>query len=270
MIRGLYTSAWSMLADSKKMDIISNNLANVNTNAYKKDTVVFESFPSVLTKRINDTRSPSNPTGDIGTMQLSDDVGEVFTYYNQGSLIKTDNKLDLSIQDNTGVGTDGTQQKNEAFFTVGIPDANGNLEEYYTRDGAFKIGPDKQLQSRDGYIVMGENGPISLENDSFSVESDGSIVQNGTTLDKLKIKEFTDTSTLRKYGSNLVKTTDQTQEKDFSGTIQQGFVEQSNVNVVKEMVDMITVMRSYEANQKMIQAQDGTLEKAVNEVGSVR
>jgi flagellar basal-body rod protein FlgF len=259
-----------MLADSKKMDIITNNLANVNTNAYKRDTMVYQGFPSLLTKRINDTKSPSNPTGEIGSMTEGSDVGQVFTYYNQGSLVKSDNNLDLSIQDNTGLATSGTPQKNEAFFTVGIPDANGNLKEYYTRDGAFKISPDKQLQTRDGYAVMGENGPISLENDKFSVEPDGTIVQNGKTVDKLKMKEFTDTATLRKFGSNLVTTTDQSQEKAFSGAVQQGFVEQSNVNVVKEMVDMITVMRSYEANQKIIQAQDGTLDKAVNEVGSVR
>lgn len=270
MIRGLYTSAWSMLADSKKMDVISNNLANANTNAFKKDTVVYESFPSVLTKRLNDTKSPTNPTGEVGNMQLGSDISQVFTYYNQGAFVKTDSNLDLAIQDNAGAGTDGTVQKNEAFFTVGIPDANGNMNEYYTRDGAFKISSDKQLQTRDGYAVMGQNGPITLEDDKFSVDPEGAIIQNGKTIDKLKIKEFTDTSTLRKFGSDLVTTTDQTNEQDFSGTIQQGFVEQSNVNVVKEMVDMITCMRSYEANQKMIQSQDGTLEKAVNEVGSVR
>jgi len=81
MIRGLYTSGWSMLANTKQMDVISNNLANVNTNAYKKDTVVYESFPEMLVKRINDSNSTDNPSGRVGGMHLGNDVGEVFTYY---------------------------------------------------------------------------------------------------------------------------------------------------------------------------------------------
>lgn len=268
MIRGIYTSGWSMLANTKKMDVISNNLANVNTNAYKKDTVVFESFPEVLTKRINDAQSASNPSGVIGQMQLGSDIGEVFTYYRQGSLVKTDDKLDMSIQD-LNAGSD-SNARNEAFFTVRVTDANGNSKDYYTRDGSFQINASKQLVTKEGYPVIGRNGPITLENDDFSVQDDGTIIQNGKTVDKLLIKEFQDTSTLRKFGSNLVTTTANTQEQALTGVVKQGFVEQSNVNVIKEMVDMIEVMRSYEANQKVLQTQDNTLDKAVNEIGSLK
>lgn len=259
MIRGLYTSGWSMLAIQKKMDVISNNLANVNTNGFKKDTVIYESFPDVLTHRINDTRSSLNPSGVVGGMRLGSDVGEVFTYFTQGQLTSTGSKLDMAIED-----------ADSAFFTVLVPDAGGNAEEYYTRDGAFIRGPGNVLVTRDGYAVQGQNGPIVLDDGDFSVEADGSIVQNGAVVDTLLIKEFTDTKTLRKYGENLLEKTDQTEEQPFSGTVQQGFLELSNVNIVREMVDMITVMRSYEANQKVLQAQDSTLDKAVNEVGAVR
>lgn len=259
MIRGLYTSGWSMLAIEKKMDVITNNMANVNTNAFKKDTVVYESFPELLTKRINDTRSPLNPTANVGNMQLGFDVGEVYTYYNQGQLQKTDNELDLSIRDSES-----------AFFTVNSIDANGNNKTYYTRDGAFALNADNILVTKEGYTVQGEKGGIKLQNSGFTVMPDGTVMQDGAAVDKLLIKEFTDTKTLRKSGNNLVETTDQTQEKEFSGTVQQGYLELSNVNIVKEMVDMITVMRAYEANQKVLQAQDGTLDKAVNEIGALR
>lgn len=259
MIRGLYTSGWSMLALEKKMDIITNNMANVNTNAYKKDTVVFEAFPEVLTRRINDTRSNLNPDGVVGNMQLGSDVGEVYTYYNQGQLQKTDNKLDMAIRDS-----------DSAFFTVTGMDRNGNEKEYYTRDGAFALGADNQLVTKEGYIVQGVNGPIQLNGDSFSIMPDGTIVQDDAAVDKLLIKEFTDTKTLRKFGNNLLEKTDQTEEAAFDGNVQQGYLELSNVNIVKEMVDMITVTRAYEANQKVLQAQDGTLDKAVNEVGALR
>ena len=268
MIRGLYTSGWSMLANSKKMDVISNNLANANTNAFKKDGVVFEAFPSVLTKRIYDTRSGLNPSGQVGDMQLGSDVGTVWTYYTQGQLVKTGNNFDLSIQDQSA--DQNAKNSNEAFFSVNAPDANGNMKEYYTRDGAFTINANKQLVTKEGYAVIGEKGPITLNGEDFSVNSDGTIVQNGQIIDKLKISNVTDTSTLRKFGSNLAEKTNETQEQPFTGSINQGFVEQSNVNIIKEMVDMITVTRSYEASQKVLQAQDGTLEKAVNEVGALR
>ncbi len=259
MIRGLYTSGWSMLVNSKKMDVISNNLANVNTNGFKRDTVVFESFPDVLTRRINDTRSNMNPSGKIGDMQLGSDVGEIFTYYKQGQLVKSGSNLDLAFQ-----GTDS------AFFTVGVPDAEGNIKEYYTRDGAFSLNAGRQLVTKEGYPVMGENGVITLSGEDFSVSPDGSVYQEGQLVDRLLIKDFGDTLALRKYGSNLITIDGDANEQIFTGTIVQGFVEQSNVNIIREMVDMISVTRSYEASQKLLQAQDGTLERAVNEVGAVR
>ena len=259
MIRGLYTSGWSMMANSKKMDVISNNLANVSTNAYKKDTVIFESFPNLLTRRINDTRSSLNPSGEVGSMEFGSDVGEVFTYYNQGQLLKTDNYSDMAIS-----GSDN------AFFTVQFGDANGNTGEYYTRDGSFTVDSNGQLVTKEGYTVMGEDGPVTVMDGGFSVQADGTVVQNGEAVAKLLIKEFTDASTLSKFGSNLVQNAGTANERAFSGEVQQGCIEQSNVNIIREMVDMITVMRAYEANQKVLQAQDGTLDKAVNEVGVVR
>jgi flagellar basal-body rod protein FlgF len=259
MIRGLYTSGYSMIALQKQMDVISNNLANASTTAYKKDTMVYESFPEVLTRRINDTVSNLNPSGVPGSMQLGYDVGEIFTYYNQGQLTNTGNKLDVSIN-----------SSDKAFFCVQVPDGNGITSEYYTRDGSFGLSSDGTLITKDGYAVEGQNGLIKLNGENFTINADGTIVQNGQAVGKLLIKEFTDTSTLRKFGSDLVQRTNDTKEQNFSGTVQQGFLEQSNVNIVREMVDMITVMRSYEANQKILQAQDSTLDKAVNEVGALR
>lgn len=248
-----------MLANEKKMDIITNNMANVNTTAYKKDAVVFESFPEVLTRRINDTRSRINPDSFIGNMQLGSDVGEVFTYYNQGQLLKTDNKLDMALRDS-----------GSSFFTVKGTDGSGNEKEYYTRDGSFAIGEGNCLVTKEGYIVQGINGPIRINGDSFSVMPDGTVIQDGEIIDKLLIKEFTNTGTLRKSRNNLIEKTEQTEEGAFNGNVQQCYLELSNVNIVKEMVDMITVTRAYEANQKVLQAQDGTLEKAVNEIGALR
>lgn len=259
MIRGLYTSGWSMLANSKQMDVVSNNLANVSTTAYKKDTVILESFRDALIRRINDSPSSSNPSGRLGNVQLGNDVGEVFTYYNQGQLTKTDNSFDMAIEN-----------CDTAFFAVAVPAGNEEYRECYTRDGSFSLNADRQLVTKDGNLVMGENGVITLNSDEFSVQDDGSIVENGQIVDRLIIRNFADVTTLRKMGSNLVEITENTQQQEFDGVIRQGFLEQSNVNSINEMINMITIMRSYEANQKILQAQDGTLEKAVNEIGVLR
>lgn len=260
MIRGLYTSGWSMLANSKKMDVITNNLANVNTYGYKKDMAVFQSFPEALTFRTNESDLTGRKTSNIGTMGLGNDIGEIHTYFSQGSLLRTDDKYSFAIKDS-----------DFSFFTIGVPGEDGALYEYYTRDGSFTLNSNNMLVTSEGYFVLGENGPIVLENEDFYIEKDGTIVQNGEVVDRLLIRTFADSSSLRKIGLNLFQNIDGNYEEvPFNGTVVQGYVEQSNVNIIKEMVDMINVMRAYESNQKMIQIQDNTLDKAVNEVGTVR
>lgn len=260
MIRGLYTSGWSMMAINKQMDTITNNLANANTNGFKKDIAVFESFPDMLTRRINDIRSASAPGGNIGDMTLGQDVAEVFTEYIQGGTLKTDALTDLSIKDS------GT-----AFFAVRVPGENGGADqEMYTRDGAFIIDSLNRLSTKDGYPVLGRNGIITVQNEAFTVQPDGTIVQNGQVVDTLQIRDFNNPETLRKYGNNLVQTTPETAERPFRGEVLQGYLEESNVNVIKEMVNMITAMRAYEANQKVLRTHDETLQKAVNEIGAVK
>lgn len=258
MIRGIYTSGWSMLANTKQMDIISNNLANVNTNGYKKDTVIYESFPETLIKRINDSKSTDNPSGRVGSMHLGNDVGEVFTYYTRGQLIKTDNSLDMAIADS-----------DLAFFTVAVPLDNGNYVQRYTRNGAFALNANGQLVTKEGYFVMGQGGIITLESDDFTVLEDGTVTENGRVVERLLISEFENENALRKIGENLIEAAG-VPANQFSGAVKQGYIEQSNVNAINEMVNMITVMRAYEANQKVFHAQDETLAKAVNEVGRIK
>lgn len=259
MIRGLYTSGWSMQAGTKKMDIISNNLANAGTSGFKRDTTIFSTFPEVLTKRINDIGQGINPRGVLGNMELGSDVGEVYTYFNQGPLQKTDGTLDAAITGSTA-----------AFFAIGVANDQGGLTEYYTRDGSFILNDERRLVTKDGHTVLGQNGPIFLTGSDITIQSDGTIFSDGIYIDRLLIREFDDTRTLQKYGSNLLNTTEATNEIEFTGSVLQGYIEQSNVNIVNEMVDMISVIRAYEANQKILQYQDATLERAVNEVGAVR
>lgn len=260
MIRSLYTSAHSMLADNKKLDSISNNISNADTIAYKRDIPVYRSFSELLTSRINDTEVPINPIKGVGNMSLGNDIGEIYTDYTQGELTYTEKNLNAAITNS-----------NNSFFSVGTFDEQGNINSiYYTRNGSFAINESGQLITTDGLNVLGQNGPITILGEDIVIDEKGYIWENNELIDQLAISTFRDTANLIKLGNNLIKTDGQIEEVEFNGQISQGYLEESNVNVINEMVNMITVMRSYEANQKMIQNEDTILQKAVSEIGSLR
>lgn len=243
-----------MLALNKKMDVLTNNLANVSTAGYKKDTVVLEGFPRLLAERLHDNTDGVARGVPVGELSFSNDVGEVYTYFSQGTLLKTDNSLDMSIRD-----------EGRAFFTIAVPGRG----QFYTRDGSFKLNADGQLVTGKGYYVLGQNGIIQLNGSDFTVTEDGTIIQNGEIVDRLLITQFQNPQSLRKNGENLFSATPESVAEGFSGTVLQNYLEQSNAEAVREMVDMIALMRSYEANQRVISAIDDTLGKAVNEIGRV-
>ena len=267
MVRGLYTNGWSMLAHTRKMDVIANNLANVNTHGYKKETATFGSFPELMVRRIYDVRSMLNPTANVGMVELSADIDQNFVYFNPGPSEWTEKTLDIAIDDFEG---EDNASRARSFFTIQLnnpPTPDDTIR--YTRDGSFVIGTDQLLRTLNGDIVLGENGPIRLEGEDFIVTKDGTVLQNDVNVGQLMITSFEDPHALRKVGGNYLTATPNAVERPFDGVLRQGYVEQSNVNVVSEMVDMIACMRAYEANQKMVWVIDGTLDKAVNEVGRV-
>jgi flagellar basal-body rod protein FlgG len=115
---------------------------------------------------------------------------------------------------------------------------------------------------------MGMNGKIAIPNGNISITDNGDVYVNSELIDRLKLVDFEDKTALRKEGSNLYSTLEGTEASAFKGKIEQGFLEASNVNSVNEMIELINISRTYEANQKMIQSHDSTLSKAVNEIGS--
>lgn len=248
MLRGLYTASSGMIAQQKIVDVLSNNIANVNTSGYKKDTVTTMAFPDFMVTRSGGDNVPYN--GNIGNMDYGVLVETFNTNFSEGNIEKTDGKLDFAIE---GSG----------FFTINTP--NGIR---YTRDGSFTLNSNGYLVTKDGYYVMGQNGPIQINNGDISVDDFGNISLNGQTVDKLNIVDFNNYSTLRKEGNNLFFTTGG-QAIPASGLVKQGYLEGSNASPVDEMVSMISAMRTYEANQKTVSAFDETLDKAVNEVGRI-
>ncbi len=253
MIKGLYTSALGMTTQMSKMDVVSNNIANAGTTGFKKDTVVTRAFTEELMERLNDKTDVEN-SKRIGNVSQGVFIDDVYTNFKSGSLQQTNGTLDLAI---TGNG----------FFTVTTLNRDNSETTRYTRDGSFTLDANGVLRTKDGHAVMGENGQITITGTNVVVTDDGSIYSNGTLIDRFAIVDFTDTHSLRKYGSNLYNTTPESVVGPFTGTVSQGFLESSNVNSVNEMVDMITVSRTYEANQRLITIHDMILGKVVNEIG---
>lgn len=255
MLRGLYTSWTGMVNEQKRLDVISNNLANSATLGYKQESVSSQAFEKLLTIKIRDG-SQAYHNEAIGTMSLGVKVGEVYTDYSQGSIRETGGNFDLAISGN-------------GFFTINYTNSGGETSTRYTRDGSFQVTKEGILVDSEGNRVQGEGGDIRIPTDakSVSIDKDGTITVDGAVLDRLKITDFTDYDYILKVGDNMYTVVDGATEQDATGTVLQGYTEQSNVNVVSEMVDMITVTRAYEANQKVIRSMDSMLEKAVNQVG---
>ena len=281
MVRGLYTGASAMIAQMRRIDVLSNNLANVNTPSFKRDSTLMKAFPEMLIRRINDDGVRVIPIGSydlmpvVGKMGTGVEVNEVYTRFIQGSLKQTENAFDLAL--------DG-----KGFFSVMTEEG-----ERYTRNGSFLIDSDGYLVTKEGYRVLGVNGTMQSKKNNFLVDEDGNVFvnddytvdpqrlvsmeenewNNTVLLDRLKVIDFPKIRQVKKVGDSLY------QETDHSGPafvieeerpkVIQGFLEASNVNPVIEMVNLIEVHRNYEANQKMIQAHDGALGRAINEVGRI-
>ncbi len=257
MVKGLYTAYTGMLNQQNKMDVISNNLANAAVTGYKKEGSTSQSFDTVLAYKIRD-RSIGVHTQRIGSMNLGVKIGENYTDYGQGPFKNTDNTYDLAISGN-------------GFFCVQFTNKAGVTSTKYTRDGSFTLNVNGYLVTKDGDYVLDHNGnrirldPLSTS----SIDENGNIFQNDRAVARIGLRDFEDYNYLEHYGENYYQPVNGYRFKNADGQIIEGYLEASNVQVVQEMVEMISVTRTYESNQKVIQTIDSTLDKAVNQLGSV-
>lgn len=257
MVRGLYTAYTGMINEQKRLDIISNNLANSATVGYKAENVTNQSFKDMMAYKIRDG---SNQFVDVpvGNMNLGVKIGETYMDWGQGSPRETGNTYDIAIQGN-------------GFFTMRVTDANGNDEIMYTRNGQFTVTNEGYIVDCDGNHLQGSGGDIQIPAEAvdIAIKNNGNIYADGVLVDKIALADFEDYNYLDLYGENMYRPVAGAVEKVSDAGLLQGFTEQSNVNVIDQMVSMITITRAYEAGQKMIQTQDSLLGKAVNDVGKV-
>jgi len=186
----------------------------------------------------------------IGTLGYGVRTDRVFTNFTQGNMMETGNNLDIALS-------------GDGFFKVQTD--NGTR---YTRDGSFKIDNNGTLVTNEGYPVLGTNGAINIGQNQFTIDEQGNVFLNGQRSNSLDIVTVNNEEYLRKEGGSLYTLAEgaTAEEGAFTGEVLSGYLESSNVESIKEMVEMISTMRNYESNQKVVQAYDGILEKAVNEI----
>lgn len=259
MVRGLYTAYTGMINQQRRLDTITNNLANASTTGYKREGLTSKSFNENFTIKVNDL-TEGVITRNIGRMSLGVKIGENYTDYKQGSLKNTERTYDLALE-------------GEGFFAISFTNKQGVTTTKYTRDGEFTIDVDGYLRTKDGDYVLNEGGgQIVVPTDAVdvSVDKQGNIYADREYVDTIQVTDFEDYNYLKKYGENMYDTVDGAVEKESEAAVIQGYLEMSNINVVSEMVEMITITRAYEAAQKAIQNADSMTEKAVNQVGKVQ
>ena len=256
MIRSLWIAKTGMEAQQTQLDAISNNLANVSTNGYKKSHAVFEDlmYQNLRQAGGNSSEQTTLPTG----LQLGLGTRAVATArsFAQGNLQQTTNPLDVAIKGN-------------GFFEIQLPDGTTG----YTRDGSFQVSSQGQLVTNTGYTVNpGITIPTTAQSVTIAADGTVSVALPGQPLPQavgqLQLASFVNPSGLEPKGQNLYAETAASGAPNAGapgtngmGQLQQGFVETSNVNVVEELVSMIQTQRAYELNSKAISTSDQMLQR---------
>jgi flagellar basal-body rod protein FlgG len=238
MVRSLHQNSSSMQLLLDKMNVTSNNLANVNTAGFKKKGVFFQQLIGAEQALERNQIKQQMPIGQIAT----------YTDYSAGKMNYTGNPLDVALQSN-------------GFFT--IETAEGDR---YTRNGNFSIDSNQNLVTADGNLVKGEAGPIQITGRDVVIAKDGTIQIDGEVVNKLMVKSIDQDQLVRitptlyspQEGANI--------NEPESSNISQGYLELSNINIVAEMTNMIATQRHYDANSKLIKTADDTF-RLVNQIG---
>ena len=243
MDNALLVSLSQQMAAYRSMDVIANNLANLSTPAFKRESLKFEQFIQQV--------QPSE--GQTGTQTLSfvKDTG-VARDLTEGRLESTGDKFDLAIN-------------GKGYFAVQT--AAGNR---YTRNGHLTLNADGVLVTDSGDPLLGDGGPITITPDDGDVHiaSDGTVSGLRGQIGKVQLVDFTDEMALQKEGSSLYSTS-QSPNATPTGTIEQGMLETSNVEPVIEISKMIDVMRAYQATASLTQSQEDLKRQAIDKLGSI-
>lgn len=257
MLRGMYSSISAMISLESNQKVITNNIANINTTGYKSETMIYKSFDELL---LNNNERYINGEGRaqvLGIMNPGVSIDEVVTNHTQGIIKSTENDSDFAIN-------------GKGFFT--IRDREGNTR--YTRDGVFKVNSNGYLVTASGYNVLGINQrtnnlePIYVGNQKISMDNNNNLLLDSNAAYKFNIVDFENYGSLKKIGENLFQGNGSVTAENYY--IQNRSKEISNVDIIDVTTALMSNLRAFEANQKVVQIMDSTLSKIASEIGAVR
>lgn len=248
MLKGVYAAAAGMINQRERLDVISNNVANISTTAFKRSEPISRGFYQVFAEEIGRFPSRRGSREIPGGGSALDTAAADFS---PGPIVESGNPLDVAID---GPG----------FFVVRSP-----AGERYTRAGAFSIDSEGQLVTSGGESVLGEQGPILIQGSNVFISPGGDIVVDDIPADRLRIVDFPEPHRLTRHGHNQFIADEQTiltRRTIDTPTLKAGALERSNVNPIAELVSMMDAARSYEAHQRIIVAFNESLDAAVNDI----
>jgi flagellar basal-body rod protein FlgF len=256
MLDGMRMATEGLLNMSVKQDIITNNLANVGTAGFRKESMVMESFSDVMAREMS-SGGAGEVHGSGGMENRSQIYHKSVTHGGQGAIKETGNPFDMALDDN-----------GKGFFTV-QNNQKGTME--FTRAGTFRLSKEGFVCTADGGFLMGQNGPLQLKGGTdFKISDEGVVSMDGKEVDRLLISVPDDAREIQRQGATAFVATGPGMKATNDFKVKQGYVEQANFNALTEMVELMQVSKNFEANQKALQSHDQRLQKAVNELGRVR
>ncbi|MCL1697480.1 MULTISPECIES: flagellar hook-basal body protein [unclassified Lysinibacillus] len=277
MFKGFYTVATGMIAQQRRTELLTNNLSNANTPGFKADQSTIRSFPDMLMSSVGKTNAPANQQAgsqymsQVGALNTGIYMQETLPNYIQGQIYNTDFTTDMALIDgNLPQNEDGTA--GSIFFRLAHPDGG----EAYTRNGNFTLDGQGYLVNPQGLYVLSDRGQrIQLPNDDFRLDENGAIYVGNQQVARVGVSFSANPNMLRKQDNGLIRTENGDNlptaygANGVSFTLRQNYLEGSNVDSSRTMTDLMTAYRAFEANQKVLQAYDRSMEKAANEIGKV-
>lgn len=255
MLRGLYIAGSGMTERAANLDVVANNIANMQTDTFKRDRVAYSEFKQMFLNRIQNGEK-TEQVGELALGSLLDT--NKFTDFTQGPLVSTGDDHDLAIEGN-------------GFVKVALPDGSTR----YTRDAHWNLTSNGMLVDDRGFAILdNKGGEIVLgETGNITISDDGTISQNGKSTGKIGIFEIDDRTLLVKDGSSMYRFDGDPSmlESEAENTyLQQGYVEKPNFSPLSMVTDMIRILREYESSQKVVQVYDETINQAITKLGQVQ
>ncbi|NLM22647.1 MAG: flagellar hook-basal body protein [Firmicutes bacterium] len=248
---GLYLAEGAMLTQQVRLELISNNLANIRTPGYKRSEAVQTSFGEWLVHKSRTGPLPQEQRRPVGTMAHNVAIAATPTHWGAGPLQESGRTLDLALM---GPG----------FFQI-----RAGEENLYTRNGQFTVNQEGYLTTIAGDLVMGEDGPLFLGTEEVRVAADGSLYREEVFLGRLRIVEFGPEAAFQRVGHTLYRVEGGEPLPAQGTAVWSGFLESSNVDLTREMTSLLEVRRCYEAAQRVMHTYDSLLARAANELGAL-